>query len=95
MYPDYRVPQVFQAEGVFEYSEHLNKFISNKEEITDRYLEVEIRACTIVAVEMMKEYLRKQGKNTKSIELDWFLWQRGELNLATLPPHHRCLTIYY
>ena len=39
MYPDYRVPQVFQAEGVFEYSETLANKIKNKEEITDRYEE--------------------------------------------------------
>ena len=37
MFPDYRVPQILQAEGVFEYSEHLWTKIKNKEEITDRY----------------------------------------------------------
>lgn len=39
MYPDYRVPQVFDNEGVFEYSEELKKKIHNKEEITDRVYE--------------------------------------------------------
>lgn len=38
MYPDYRVPQILQAEGVFEYSEHLKKLIDSKSEITDRHL---------------------------------------------------------
>ena len=77
MYADYRVPQILQAEGVFEYSEYLWNKIVNKEEITDRYEEAEIRAGTVVAVEEMKEYLRGKGKEVKSIELDWFLWQRG------------------
>jgi hypothetical protein len=78
MYPDYRVPQVFQAEGVFEYSEQLWSKIKNKEEITDRYEEAEIRASSVVAVEKIKDYLLSKGKQVKSIELDWFLWQRGE-----------------
>ena len=95
IFPDYRLPQVFQAEGVFEYSESLGGKIKGKEEITDRYEEAEIRASSVVAVEMMKDYLGKQGKQVISIELDWFLWQRGEQNLSGLPPHHRCLTIYY
>ena len=30
MYPDYRVPQVLQADGVFEYSEALWNKIKNK-----------------------------------------------------------------
>lgn len=38
MYPDYRVPQIFDHEGVFEYSEDLRNKIQNKEEITDRVL---------------------------------------------------------
>jgi len=58
-------------------------------------LEVEIRASTVVAVEELKECLLKKGVKALSIELDGFLWQRGEANLASLPPHHRCRTIYY
>jgi hypothetical protein len=49
----------------------------------------------VVAVEAIKEWLRKEGKEVVSIEVDWFLWQLGEDSLSTLPPHHRCLTIYY
>ena len=37
MFPDYRVPQILQAEGVFEYSQHLWNKIKSKEQITDRY----------------------------------------------------------
>lgn len=40
MYPDYRVPQVFDYEGVFEYSKELREIIYRKEEITDRVYEV-------------------------------------------------------
>jgi len=94
-YPDYRVPQILEAEGVLEYTEAFRSKIHSKQEITDREEEAEIRAATVVAVERMKELLKAKGKPTISIEIDWFLWQRGEANLTKLPPHHRCLTIYY
>jgi hypothetical protein len=43
----------------------------------------------------MKGYLQSKGVKVISIELDAFLWQLGESSLSKLPPHHRCLTIYY
>lgn len=95
MFPDYRVPQVLDAEGVFEYSQELRECIASKREITDREWECELRANSVVAVEAIKEWLGQEGKEVVSIEVDWFLWQLGEDSLASLPPHHRCLTIYY
>ena len=78
MFPDYRVPQVLETEGVFEYSEHLRQIIHSKTEITDRYLECELRASCVVVVEKIKEYLHSQGQTEiKSCEVDWFLWERG------------------
>jgi len=67
----------------------------NKEVITDREIEAEVRASSVIAVELIKEYLKGKGVIALSIEIDWFLWQLGEDNLSELPPHHRCLTIYY
>jgi hypothetical protein len=59
-------------------------------------MEVEIRACSVLAVEIMREHLQKQSeRKVLAIEVDWFLWELGENNLSTLPPHHRTLTIYY
>jgi len=30
-----------------------------------------------------------------AFQLDWILWERGEALLASLPPHHRTLMIFY
>lgn len=47
----------------------------------------------------MKNILeRKDKKNKKinSIEVDWFLWEEGEINLKNgIVNHHRTMTIYY
>ena len=52
--------------------------------------EVEIRAMTIQAVELLKYECKKTA-----IEIDWILWQRGESQQQELQPHHRTETIYY
>jgi hypothetical protein len=67
MFPDYRVPQILEAEGVFEYSEQLKAIIMNKEVITDREIEGEIRASSVIAIELIKEYLRGKGVEALSI----------------------------
>ncbi|KAH7665352.1 Queuosine salvage protein family protein [Dioscorea alata] len=56
--------------------------------------EVEIRACSIVAVEKMRELLeRKFGKQVLSVEIDLWLWAIGVQNPSL--KHHRTLSIYY
>ena len=57
--------------------------------------ETEIRACTVVAVEMLQKELLIEGVNLLSVEVDWILWQRGEDIKDQIAPHHRTLTIYY
>jgi len=43
--------------------------------------EVEIRSLTILAIEKIKEYMQKGGskKIKYSYEVDWLLWQMGEM----------------
>lgn len=57
--------------------------------------EIEIRSASVTVVEKIKEYLESLGKNVKSIEVDWFLWEEGERNLSSILNHHRTLTVYY
>lgn len=58
-------------------------------------MEVEIRACTVTAVEKIKDAFRElHGERPLSIQLDWWLWETAE-KLTTLPPHHRVLTMFY
>ena len=69
--------------------------------------EVEIRACTVQAVERMKAALTARlarepelagaagAAGLTSVAIDWFLWSEGEAMRDDSPPHHRTLTVYY
>jgi hypothetical protein len=62
--------------------------------------EVEIRACTIQAVEHIRAALQdKHGREKSSlphsVQLDWFLWEKGERQREHSPPHHRTITTFY
>lgn len=55
-----------------------------------------MRASIVVAGELLRaELLSRHQLSMLSIELDWILWNIGEQDLVTLPPHHRTRTIYY
>lgn len=59
-------------------------------------MELEIRAATIQAVELVHSFMVQHGHvSLRVIELDWLLWQIGESSKDTLQPHHRTLSIYY
>lgn len=62
--------------------------------------EVEIRACTIHSVEMLRDALRARCASEglpvpHAVQLDWYLWDRGERERDIAPPHHRTLTTFY
>lgn len=97
MFADYRVPQILRHIGVLTYSPELSQSIDSRVEIpVGSEEEIEIRAATIVAVERMRKTVN-QSRNLQltSIEVDWILWNWGELAKDTIAPHHRTLTIYY
>lgn len=92
---DYIVPAVLQQIGVLNYSPTLtNKIEANEEIIAGSEEEVELRACSIYAVEKMREVIGiKSGKQVLSVELDLWLWSFG-IQFPSLK-HHRTLSIYY
>ena len=97
MFADYRVPQILRSKNVLIYNETLSNVITNKNEIEhgSKY-EVEIRAGTVVAVELIKEELAKKGMNVLSLEIDVYLWEEGEKQRdITEHPAHRTLSIFY
>ena len=60
--------------------------------------EILIRAATVIAVEQLKDKIKElKNVDLKSIEIDWYLWNRGEqLNeQGKIQTHHRTLTTYY
>ena len=96
-FADYRLPQLMFHLGIIKYDDELKSQVLGRNEIiAGSAQELEIRAATVQCVEMMKrEIIQKNQQPLLSLQLDNLLWERGESQLAALPPHHRTLTIYY
>ncbi|KAF3669238.1 putative formamidase-like [Capsicum annuum] len=95
IFADYIVPAVLQQLGVLRYRSSLDNIIKkNTEIISGSEEEVELRACSVYAVEKIKELIsKKTGKQVLSVELDLWLWASG-IQCPSLQ-HHRTLSIYY
>jgi len=93
-FADYKLPQFLRAERVLCYSEELARHVDNLEWIeAGSVVEVEIRAATIWAVELLRRELSRRGRNLLAIEIDWLLWSAAQR--CDMPPHHRTLTTFY
>lgn len=58
MFADYRIPQILRQIGILEYSPELAVAVDSMQEIPfGSKQEVEIRACTVIAVEMLHREL--------------------------------------
>ena len=58
--------------------------------------EVEIRASSIIATECLRETLVANfDVKLHSVQLDWWLWEEGERQRKSHPPHHRTRTLFY
>lgn len=102
MFADYRVPQILKHFGVLEYSEELCEVLAKEEILSPgSWYEVEIRGCSIEAIEQLKEWIQKRqpavGKKLNSILLDQYLWElRRKINHELVNvPYHRVVSIYY
>jgi Potential Queuosine, Q, salvage protein family len=96
MFADYRVPQILRSMGVLEYTKELSASIDTLEELPwGGEREVELRAQTIVAVDLLQQSLKSKGLDLLVLECDWLLWQKGEDLKDSILPHHRTLSIYY
>jgi len=98
MFADYRVPVVLRELGILKYSEELvNAIRAEKIIMPNSEQEIEIRACTVEAVERIKDRLAvRDGLVVSSVVIDWMLWELGEKKrYSSHEPHHRTLTIFY
>ncbi len=93
-FADYKLPQILRAAGVIRYSEDLARKVDNEEWIAaGAPEEVEIRAATIVSVELLRNTLARKGRKLLPLELDWLLWHASQNR--EMAPHHRTLTTFY
>jgi hypothetical protein len=95
-FADYKVPQVLRALGVLVYDRRLADRIANLEVIPPGSpAEVEIRAATVWACELLRRSLAVRGRPLRAFEIDWLLWSAGQTLSADVPPYHRTPTIFY
>lgn len=95
-FADYKLPQVLHHLGLLTYLPSLI------EKIDSRFLlpagskeEVEIRACTIWAVELLRQALGRHGSTLRTFELDWWLWSEGQRFGASDRPYHVTRSVFY
>lgn len=78
IFADNMVPHVLRCDGILAYE-------SNEEIVSGSEKEIEIRACAIHAVELMKQYA---GNGITAVNLDHMLWHRGyQPEIYTRQPH--------
>ena len=95
-FADYKVPQVLRQMGILRYSSELSSRIDRREELpSGSPEEIEIRAGTIWAVELLRRELEQLGKSLRSFEIDWLLWNLGQQEEFRKKPYHRTRTIFY
>ncbi len=94
-FADYKVPQVLRHYNILEYCPSLAEQIDNQELIAaSSEEEVEIRAATIWACELLRRTLLAQGYQSNAAEIDQKLWLLGQ-HSTDMRPYHRTRTMYY
>ena len=95
-FADYKLPQVLRHLGIFDYAEALAQKVDEKIHLDEGSPEeIEIRANTIWAVELIRRELEQMGKRLRAFEIDWILWNLGQGMESRVKPYHRTLTIFY
>lgn len=106
IFADYRIPQALNYFEVLKYSDSLMKILEKDKLLVSKdRLEVEIRGCTIWAIELIKEETKKlleKDPETKdalfnSVLIDYFLWdyRRDHADSMKQVPFHKVRSIYY
>jgi len=104
MFADYRVPQILHTLNCISYSKDLKDHIEGL-----KYLEqgspdeIEIRGCSIWAVELIKRYILEEYPESKvnAILIDFYLWDSAKKlqkqlgGNGHLIPCHRTRSVFY
>lgn len=96
MFADNLVPHVLRVEGVLEFDRALVARIEAVDDITvGSPEEVEIRACGLHAVELLRAELAARGNRITVGDLDNVLWNQGSQARYKAVPRHRSRCVYY
>jgi hypothetical protein len=96
IFADYKLPQVLRHFGVLVYAPELAATVDAQELLAPASAaEVEIRACTIWASELLRRVVAKQlAQPVTAAAIDQVLWHLGQ-DATHMRPYHRVRTIYY
>ncbi|BCL84031.1 Q_salvage domain-containing protein [Ktedonobacteria bacterium brp13] len=95
IFADYKLPQVLRHYGILGYHSSLAYRVDNQELIASGSLEeIEIRACTVWACELLRRALQQYGQPTTAADIDQRLWLLGQ-RAQEMHPYHRTRTIFY
>lgn len=90
---DYKIPQVMQGFGVLEYDAELSSLLETKTQIEENSeYEVEIRASMIVVINYIYEQI---NKSIDRIDINDFIWSKGQDKTKKYKPYHLTRTASY
>ncbi len=96
IFADNLVPHVLRVDKILLYTEALISRIDAEKLIpAGSAEEIEIRACALYAVELLKKALNVSGHKMTSMGLDFMLWNRGRQPQSKAIPRHRSRTVFY
>lgn len=101
MFADYRVPQMLHSLGILSYSPPLDHRIRSLRSIGPGHSwEVQLRGCSIWAVEMIRRQIVRNNPNSNvnAVLIDFFLYDLAKEREAAgveAIPHHRTRSIWY
>ncbi len=96
IFADNLVPHVLRVDQILRYPAKLSARIDAGQLIAKGSAEeIEIRACALHAVELIKSALNASGHAVTAMALDFLLWNRGQNPSYKCIPRHRCRTVSY
>ncbi len=96
VFADYKLPQVLRRLGILRYAPYLAARVDRLEPLeAGSCEEVEIRAATVWAAELMRRQLLPRFPEVTALHIDYWLWREGQTQGPGIQPYHRVRSIYY
>lgn len=90
---DYKIPQVLESLGILKYDEELTSIIESKTEIEENSeYEVEIRSSMLVVIDYIYNTINKE---IPRIDINDFIWSKGQDKTRVTKPYHLTRTTSY
>ena len=97
VFADNMLPFILEAEGVLSYTDELSRRVQAGEDLEmGSPAELELRANSIVACELLRQAMEKQGVATTAREIDFALWNLGDRKASAGAKRlHVCRSYFY